>query len=549
VAILVALTLALGAVWAATHRRPLLMEGVEKLGTELPDPEERALALAWAAWTRVNEGATERARALAEKAEAEARRASRPALAGPALARLGAVYERAGDTARATALFSESFDASRAAGTEWAVSLDALFEAWADVRTATPGEPFLARAGTALVFPSVDTDRRRRLRAVGLGDLARTTAVDQIRGTPAHKYREMAWFLRGYDAEQDQTVLPPEVRAKLARALGAIDERVEAIAKPYVLAAIRGEEDPWRRAVTLAEERESAGFPMLGIQIRIGGLAFLAERNDPTFADHLEETVESGPTWGPYYTSGKISAELAEFAPLVHQEERALAVIEKLAHPRVTNQYIADFETSSALKGSIQALGSLPVTSTRDAKVRDLARTAFESLAKNVEKAGSTSSSVSELMFAPLAAAVDVIGLSDAELTDHVAKEALAATKRHVASDNSHNFYDTWPPRHALVRCARAAALHGDLVKGRAWFEASFAGFDDQRWGDEHPLLILLRDVLEALPGLDEDLRQEIGAQVASETRRRRYSGVVFDLDRFLGAADRAERSPLTRSR
>ncbi|HZV01188.1 MAG TPA: hypothetical protein VFF73_31040 [Planctomycetota bacterium] len=546
VAIAVAAALALGAAvtWVLTHPRPpRFVDALEKAVRAMPPSGERAVGLAWLAWTRAELGETPRARALAVEAEKAARSAEREGERATALGRVAAALERAGDRSHATELFSEALELSTTGppSRDREQALGSLLTALGDVGGADAALVARVRDILRARWPE-EVSVLRPLRRLGLSELAYEHALPRLLAPETNDLRGCEELLRPFDPSQDRDLLPEAARARIIAAVTSETRDLDGYFDPTCLVmALRGDEDPERHALALARDREAAGLPLLGAWLRISGLMVVGQAGRVTRPEAVEEALGRVESLGASRRRVEwLPFEFTETIPALAPGERGIAIVASLARFGLDERERSDAMEITA--AATKALAKFPPSAARMALARELARDLLDRHAMARQGDASVDSTSPAKLFEPI---LPLLGI-DPSLAESVSEAALrACAPPHLDGEDSlqswERFY--WP-RSLLARCAHLAAGRGDLDRARAWFVASGKGSDAPDVDPFDSYLVLGRRIL-ALTGMEHDLRNELGASIVPEIVRsvsRHSTASVEDL--FIDA-DRAIRSPV----
>ncbi len=547
VAIAVAAALALGAAvtWVLTHPRPpRFVDALEKAVRAMPPSGERAVGLAWLAWTRAELGETPRARALAVEAEKAARSAERESERATALGRVAAALERAGERSHATELFSEALELSTTGppSRDREQALGSLLTALGDVGGADPALVARIRDILRARWPE-EVSVLRPLRRLGLSELAYERALPRLLALEANDLGGCEELLCPFDSSQDRDLLPEAARDRIIAAVTSQTRDLDGSFDPTCLVmALRGDEDPARHALALARDREAAGLPLLGAWLRVSGLLVVRQAGRVTRPEDVEEAlgcVESLRASGRRVEILPFG-ELAEMIPTLAPGERGIAIVASLARFGLDERERSDAMEITGV--ATRALAKFPPSAARMALARELAR---DLLDRHAMARRGDASVDSKSPAKPLEPILFLLGI-DPGLAESVAEAAgRSCEPPHLDGEDWMQSWDRfyWP-RALLARCARLAAGRGDLDRARAWFVASGKGSDAPDVDPFDSYLVLGRRIL-TLTGMEHDLRNELGASIVPEIVRSVSRHSTASVEDIFVDADRAIRSPV----
>ncbi len=521
----------------------------------LRHPAMRAEALAHVAWAFAELGEGTQALAVAQQAEEQAQSASgappHHAFRARALARVGAVHERASGHGRGAAhldralsqigrLLAQESDPRSQESADAHKALVAFVGCLADVRGggAAPDDPLLTR--TLQLLSERPPERQALALAGAARDLLRLGAAERGRALArALLHRQQLGLIYVQDAVAALEVLlgeqptSPEDADRIVAALLAAPERdpIDEHSIPMLLVALRGVRGaPWdvveRMRQTLL--RRNQAYP--AALVRVAGLRRLAELRDrQRGAGLLATALEEA--WALPATGSSAAIErmrvvtrLASLVPAFGMRERGLELLAQVKERalRETDLYVRNellMSTAMAASRLGESKSSLDLLE----EVATRAIEAFQAAQGGPRRSGTPS----WVMFETLdACAQGVAELGDARrglpLVQRMGDVARAALRQSGSGHDVGRFFYL----HHLIQCGHAALALGSAEAAEKGFTDAFARMREAQGQD---LIDLLQKAAETAGQLDGAQRYGLARQVLEAAESGGGAGDLFE--------------------
>jgi hypothetical protein len=531
------------------------LERARAFATNLRHPAMRAEALAHVAWAFAELGEGTRALAVAQTAEEQAQSASgappHHAFRARAIARVGAVLERASGHGKGVAhleralgqigrLLSQESDPRSQESADAHKALVAFVACLADVRGggAAPDDPLLVK--TLDLLAQRPPERQALALAGAAKDLLRLGAAERGRAMAIGLlHRPQLQLLYVQDAVaaletllSEQPTRPEDADRIVAALLSAPDrEPLDEHSIPMLLVALRGcRGSPWDVVDRMRQALLRKSQPYPAALVRIAGLRRLAELRDrqrgaALLAQALEEAWQL-----PAQGSGgavermRVVTRLAQLVPAFGMREKGL---ELLAHVKeralqeqdlyVRNELLMSTAMAASRLGeSKSSLDLLEEVATR-------AIEAFQAAQGGPRRAGTPS----WVMFETLdACAQGVAELGDARrgvpLVQRMAEVARQALRGSGAGHDVGRFFYL----HSLIQCGHGALALGEAPMAEGAFKDAFARMREAQGQD---LIDLLQKAAETAGQLDGAQRYGLARQVLEAAESGGGAGDLFE--------------------